>query len=75
MPETNEETSPLLKAANILEENGFRVLKAEEEINNPHSFKGTISLRIAPKSSLKKEEKTPEQSPFLSSFKEAQKNG
>jgi len=75
MPETNEETSQLLKAANILEENGFRVLKAEEEINNPQAFIGTISLQIVPKGPLKKEEKTPKQSSFLSSFKETQKNG
>jgi len=35
---TDEEISSLVKVAIIIEENGFHVIKAEEEIDNPHTY-------------------------------------
>jgi len=48
---TNKEISSLKKAFDILEENGFHILKAEEEPDNPHTYKGIINLKIVSKDS------------------------
>jgi len=47
----NNEISPLKKVIDILDENGYRVLKAEKEPDDPRTYKGIINLRIffAPK--------------------------
>jgi len=45
--QTNEEVSPILEVVTLLEKNGFRVLKVEEEINSPYS--DAINLLIMPK--------------------------
>jgi len=45
----NNEISPLKKVMDILDKNGYRVLKAEEEPDDPHTYKGIINLRITSK--------------------------
>ena len=48
--EQKEEKSPLLKLVELLEQNGYRVFKAEEIFSEPNFFpQGTIELITAPK--------------------------
>jgi len=48
----DKDISTLKKVVDLLEDNGFRVLKAEEEPDNPHTYKEIINLRIVSKNSL-----------------------
>jgi DUF1009 family protein len=66
----NEEISPLKKVVDALEENGFRVLKAEEDFNNLHSPKGTINLQIVPKITAASTPKREKPKTFLMSFQD-----
>ena len=49
--QTDEEKSPLLKVVELLEQNGYRVFKAEEIPSAPNP-RGTIMIQVAPKESF-----------------------
>jgi len=49
MTDAEKKTSTLVEVANILEKNGFRVLKAEEVLDDPHAYRETINLQIVSK--------------------------
>ncbi|MDR2718998.1 MAG: hypothetical protein LBB89_13170 [Treponema sp.] len=64
------EVSPLKKVVDILEKNGFRVLKVEEDYNNLHAPVGTMNLQIVPEKPAASTPKRENQKTFLSAFQD-----